>query len=80
MGHSTINLAAQGVKVADTWAESITKVRISWDGDFDPNYAWCLDGYNEDTRELSEDVTRHRSHAAAVRAIPAWLTENGYTL
>lgn len=77
---NTINLTAQGISTADTWAESITKVRIFWDGFMDPEYPWRLDGYNERTRELSEDVSSFRTHSDAVRAIPAWLIVNGYTL
>lgn len=77
---STINLHAQGIMPADTYADTITKVRISSDAAFDPEFPWVLDGYNEGTRELSEDVERYRTHADAVTDIPRWLEVNGYTL
>lgn len=75
---STIDLRGQGIQTADTWAESITKVRISRDADFDPEYPWVLDGYNERTHELSEDLDRFATHAAAVAGIPAFLSRNGF--
>ena len=41
---------------------------------------WALDGYNEQTRELSEDIEFFATHAEAVAAIPAFLARNNFSL
>ena len=79
---STLKLSKQGIKVADTWAASITKLRIqrcapnTYYVDEDHFASWALDGYNEVTHELSEDIEFYATHAEAVAAIPAFLARN----
>ncbi|QIG59102.1 hypothetical protein SEA_RUBYRALPH_94 [Microbacterium phage RubyRalph] len=76
---STLNLAAQGLRTADTWATYVTKFRIHYEPaeDHEP---WVLDAINENTLELSEEIEYHDTLEAAVADMAPFLERNKLTL
>ncbi|UUG69659.1 hypothetical protein SEA_FRANSOYER_94 [Microbacterium phage Fransoyer] len=73
---STLNLAAQGLRTADTWATCVTKFRIHYEPaeDHEP---WVLDAINENTLELSEEIEYHATLEEAVADMPHFLERYG---
>jgi hypothetical protein len=44
------------------------------------DYPWQVDGYDERTGRVTQDVLNYVTHAGAVRGIPEFLEWHGYTL